>query len=305
MKLRLGELRWNQTDLAREISKFVHTTPAAISYMFAKAKQSSLRPYIEKVIGWERVNAVDWEATEDASAIADAVKKAAQDDEGEALARAILLSPSATRQNLIAIIDELTEAYRVELLIEARRLVGLQRVELQHNREYEQMLRRRDDLGERMRLTYKQSAAVSARRDQQTEFLEEMKVREDRMRSRVLQLQARHTEHQRELEGAENALASAKSQEAEKAKQAARVRTHMSARELRESQAAVHACVAARERAEKDVQRLRGEQTQLGAEIVEAAKKYAEAAAEVERESQRLAETRDRILNPDSTADED
>lgn len=54
VRVRLAELRWSQSRLARELSSIVETTPQAVSYaLCAKAKQSSLRPFIDALLWLE------------------------------------------------------------------------------------------------------------------------------------------------------------------------------------------------------------------------------------------------------------
>jgi hypothetical protein len=53
LKLRLVELRWSNAELARKLD----VTPAAITHLFKKAVSSTLKPEIEKLVGWPDVNA--------------------------------------------------------------------------------------------------------------------------------------------------------------------------------------------------------------------------------------------------------
>jgi hypothetical protein len=53
LKLRLGELGWSNAELARKLN----VTPAAITHLFKKAVTSTLKPEIEKLVGWPDVNA--------------------------------------------------------------------------------------------------------------------------------------------------------------------------------------------------------------------------------------------------------
>lgn len=52
LKLRLEELGWKNAELARRLN----VTPAAITHLFKKAVSSTLRPEIEKLVGWPDAN---------------------------------------------------------------------------------------------------------------------------------------------------------------------------------------------------------------------------------------------------------
>jgi hypothetical protein len=48
LRLRLEELGWSNAELSRRLD----VTPAAITHLFKKALTSTLKPQIEKLVGW-------------------------------------------------------------------------------------------------------------------------------------------------------------------------------------------------------------------------------------------------------------
>lgn len=294
VKLRLEELGWNQSDLAREVTKYVETTPAAISYLFAKAKQSSLVPYIEKVIGWKQRDGVDWDSDE-AVTLSEADLELPGFNTGIAIGRIAMKAALGTPEGeeLLRSFNELDEPYRAQLLTEARYLVGLQRIEQQRARGYEDAIRRRDLVGDRVQRKYRDAGAVSAPRDSADQHMKKLSEREALLGERAQELRARHAQCETALAEAERKLASAKSLEAERLKAATKDRKRASSVELRKIKESAANASHGRELAAQQVHRLRAEQTRLGDEVSEAVLAHEAALKEVARESQRLKEIRD------------
>lgn len=130
VKLRLEEMGWSQSDLSRELAKVVETTPQAISYTLSKAKQSSLRPFIDDLLwpdrklGWSE--ALKEQVRRELPEIAETLIKSAEWplEIEESLPDYERLRSKQWRE-LREIFDELDDRHRAMLMIEARYLRGI------------------------------------------------------------------------------------------------------------------------------------------------------------------------------------